>query len=160
MGGSRVSIVDELHAWTLEALATCTESQRAVYLRVHGISEHGGTNSESAADVARSLDVTRQTAHDSLNAARLAVYRHISLKLIARERQREDAIEMPVPGITTLDKGDAHRTMIRYGMRSEQRVNLGPGSQAMENVERKGPGASTDTMRIRTHQKYTQRDNT
>ena len=150
-----MSIVDELHAWTLEALTECTESQRAVYLRVHGISQHGGTNSETAADVARSLDVTRQTAHDSLNAARLAVYRHISLKLIKREQQRESATRMPVPGITTLDKNEAHRTMTRYGVRTEQRVNLGPGSQAMERVEKHTPGASTDTMRIRTHQQYT-----
>jgi hypothetical protein len=155
-----VSIVDELHTWTLEALAGCTESQRAVYLRVHGISEHGGTNSETAADVARSLDVTRQTAHDSLNAARLAVYRHISLQLIAREQQRESEREMPMPGITTLDKSEAHRTMIRYGVRTEQRVSLGPGSQAMERVEKHAPGASTDTMRIRAHQQYTKRDNT
>jgi hypothetical protein len=149
-----VSIIDELHAWTLEALEGCTDGQREVYLRVHGISEHGATNAESAADVARSLDVTRQTAHDSLNAARLAVYRHISLNLVAREQARESEHAMPVPGITTLDKNEAHRTLIRYGVRTEQRVNLGPGSQAMERVEKHTPGASTDTMRIRTHQQY------
>lgn len=149
-----MSIIDELHAWTLEALEGCTEGQREVYLRVHGISEHGATNAESAADVARSLDVTRQTAHDSLNAARLAVYRHISLNLVAREQARESEHAMPVPGITTLDKNEAHRTLIRYGVRTEQRVNLGPGSQAMERVEKHTPGASTDTMRIRAHQQY------
>ena len=149
-----MSIVDQLHAWTLEALAGCTEGQREVFLRVHGITEHGATNAESAADVARSLDVTRQTAHDSLNAARLAVYRHINLKLVAREQAREDEQTMPVPGITTLDKNEAHRTLIRYGVRTEQRVNLGPGSQAMERVEKHQPGASTDTLRVRTHQQY------
>jgi hypothetical protein len=149
-----VSIVDEIHAWTLEALNACTEGQRDIFLRVHGITEHGGTNSESAADVARSLDVTKQTAHDSLNAARLAVYRHINLKLVAREQQREAEEEMPIPGITTLDKNEAHRTLIRYGVRTEQRVNLGPGSQAMERVEKHAPCAATNTMRIRAHQQY------
>jgi hypothetical protein len=33
-------------------------------------------------------------------------------------------------------------------------VNLGPGSQAMERVEKHTPGASTDTMRVRAHQQY------
>lgn len=149
-----MSIVDELHRWTMEALEGCTEGQREVYLRVHGITEHGATNNETAADVARSLDVTRQTAHDSLNAARLAVYRHISLQLVAREQKREDEARMPVPGVTTLDKHEAHRTLIRYGVRTEQRVNLGPGSQVMERVEKHTPGASTDTMRVRAHQQY------
>lgn len=149
-----MSIVDQLHTWTMQALEECTEGQREVYLRVHGITEHGATNSESGSSVARSLGVTKQTAHDSLNAARLAVYRHISLQLIAREQAREDSERMPVPGITTLDKNEAHRTLIRYGVRTEQRVNLGPGSQAMERVEKHLPGASTDTLRVRAHQQY------
>jgi hypothetical protein len=149
-----VTIADDLHRITLHALANCTESQRSMYMRVHGISEHGATNTESAAEIARELGITRQTAHDQLNAARLEVYRSIALDLIKREEQREQDEAMPVPGITTLDKNDARRTLVRYSVRTEQRVNLGPGSQAMERVEKHTPGASTDTMRVRTHQQY------
>ena len=149
-----MSVADDLHRLTIEALDACTESQRGIYMRVHGISSLGATNSESAADVARELGITRQTAHDSLNAARLAVYQHIALELVARELQREDDTAMPVPGITTLDHHEARHTMVRYTVRTEQAVNLGPGSQAMERVEKQGPSASTDTMRVRAHQQY------
>lgn len=149
-----MTLADELHRLTLHALNDCTEAQRSMYLRVHGITDQGATNPETAAEVARELGITRQTAHDSLNAARLAVYQRIALTLIERERQRESENAMPVPGITTLDKNDAHRTLLRYSVRTEQRVDLGPGSQAMERVEKHPPGASTNTMRIRAHEQY------
>ena len=149
-----MTLADELHRITMHALNDCTEAQRSIYLRVHGITPHGATNPETAADVARELGITRQTAHDSLNAARLTVYQRIAQTLIAREQQREDDNAMPTPGITTLDHNEARNTFVRYTVRTEQRVNLGPGSQAMERVEKHTPGASTDTMRIRTHQKY------
>lgn len=149
-----MTLVDDLHRMTLEALDACTEAQRGMYMRVHGITNDGATNTETAASVGRELGITRQAAHDSLNAARLAVFQHIALQLIEREKQREDDEAMPIPGITTLDKNDAHRTLVRYTVRTEQRVNLGPGSQAMELVEKHTPGAATDTLRARTHQQY------
>ena len=154
-----MSIADDLHRITLHALSNCTESQRKMYMRVHGITEHGSTNSESAAEIARELAITRQTAHDQLNAARLEVYRQIALELIQREQRREHEEAMPVPGITTLDKSTAHDMFIKYTVRTEQRVNLGPGSQAMERVEKHTPGPATDTMRVRAHQQYATRGN-
>ena len=138
----------------MEALDACTTPQRSMYMKVHGITDDGATNPISAADVAREIGITRQTAHDSLNAARLAVFQHIALALVAREQQRENDNAMPVPGITTLDKNEARHTFVRYTARTEQTVNLGPGSQAMERVEKHTQGASTDTLRIKTHQKY------
>lgn len=149
-----MTIADDLHNWTLEALDNCTKPQASIYMRVHGITNYGATNPETAAEVARDLGITRQTAHDSLNAARLAVFQHIALALVAREQQRENDNAMPIPGITTLDKNEARHTFVRYTARTEQTVNLGPGSQAMERVEKHTQGASTDTLRIKTHQKY------
>jgi hypothetical protein len=138
----------------MHALEACTDEQRAMFMRVHGITPQGATNQVSAAEIARERGVSRQTAHEQLNAARLEVYRQIALELIERERRREDEQAMPVPGITTLDENEARTTFVRYTVRTEQRVNLGPGSQAMERVEKHGPGTATDTMRIQAHKRY------
>jgi len=150
-----VTITDDLHAWTMTALDRCTTPQRSIYMRVHGITTHGATNAESAADVARDLGITRQTAHDSLNAARLAVFQHIALQLVAREQQREDDAAMPVPGVTTLDRHEAHKTFVNYTTRTEYAIQLGEGSEAMQRIDgHRKQSPETNTLRIKAHQQY------
>lgn len=147
-----------------DALKSCTPQQRHLYRRSV---EQG----EEVAEIARALGISRQTAHDGVNVAERAVLRYMGQTFIALCRRIDggefsmhgdgdsdrDAREVAAEatGVTTLDKNEARHTFVRYTARTEQTVNLGPGSQAMERVEKHTQGASTDTLRIKTHQKYT-----
>lgn len=154
-----MSIADELHRLTLEALNDCTDAQRHIYCRVHGITHHGATNPETASEVARTLGISKSSAQDSLNVARLTVYRHIALALIEREQQREEANRIELPGTSTTDQHTSMRAYARYGLRPEQqrveqRITLGAGSQAMETAEKDRDPAHSNTLRIAAHIKY------
>jgi hypothetical protein len=159
-----------------QSLESCTQQQRHLYRRAHGITDSGLEEGEVVAQLGRELGISRQTAHEGLRTARLVVqeqlnrtYTELVMRLASGDsplltstsRDTEAAaIAREATGTSTLDRNTAGSLMVRYTERSETRVNLGPGSEAMERVEKRGAGSDTTTMRIRTHQKYTQRDNT
>lgn len=158
-----MSVADRVHELTLTALAGCTEAQRTMYMRVHGITEHHLTTEESVADVARDLGITRQAAHERVMAARIAVYQLQAVTFIREAMEAEAAAEIPVPGVSTLEHSDGIRrndpTVIDVSMRisgaaSWERTHLGAGSHAMENAEKSQSRSSSTPLRIAVHQAY------
>jgi hypothetical protein len=159
-----------------KSLESCTQQQRHLYRRAHGITDSGLEEGEVVAEVARELGISRQTAHEGLRTARLVVQEQLNrtyTELVMRLASGDSplltstsldaeaaTVAREATGTSTLDKTTAGSLMVRYSERSEARVNLGPGSEAMERVEKRGSGSDTTTMRVRAHQQYTKRDNT
>jgi hypothetical protein len=153
-----------------KSLESCTQQQRHLYRRAHGITDSGLEEGEVVAEVARELGISRQTAHEGLRTARLVVQEQLNrtyTELVMRLASGDSplltstsldaeaaTVAREATGTSTLDKTTAGSLMVRYSERSEARVNLGPGSEAMERVEKRGSGSDTTTMRVRAHQQY------
>jgi hypothetical protein len=155
-------LMSHLIELTEQALRACSPQQRHLYRRAI-------VEGEEVATIARDLGVSRQSAHDGLVLAQSHVWLHIGQSTAAFARRVDSgdadlggdyyiddaaAVAIEATGTTTLDKTTAGDTMLRYTQRSEQRITLGAGSEDMERVEKRGPGATTNTMRISAHQRH------
>ena len=158
---STPTIAEFCHDLTLEALDACTERQRTAYQLVHGITV-AGVHSDpcTVTDAARIMGLPRQNVDTYLAQARATVYERICRSLIVRLTMLEDEQQIPVPGMgTTLDVDDA-RFVTNYGVRTEQRIHLGPGSRAMELADKYSRRSDARSATIRAHQTYAMRSDT
>jgi hypothetical protein len=146
------------HDLMLEALAVCTDRQRTAYQLVHGITVAGVHSAPcTVTEAARIMDLPRQNVDTYLAQARATVYERVCRSLIIRLKTLEADHEVPVPGMgTDLDHDDT-RFVTHYGVRTEQRITLGPGSRAMELADKYSRRADARSATIRAHQTYTAR---
>jgi hypothetical protein len=155
------SLADHLHELTLAALDECTERQRRAYQLVHGITGTG-LHAEpcTITEAARIIAAPRQNVTNDLAHARAAVYERIAKHLIVRFTLLEQETEIEVPGVvTSIVAHEEARYFMHVGERTEQRIDLGPGSSAMESAAKRGASRTTGmdraTLTVRAHERHT-----
>lgn len=149
------TLSEYLHDATLDALTSCTERQRDVYQRVHGISVVGAMQPQQLVDVAADLNIPKQRVDEALNAARAKVYEALAKALIVRIRIYEQDDELDLPQYGTYYETDEYSANrgVTFTHSATSSVRLGPGSEAMVKAAKHG-SHRTRSATINAHQTY------
>jgi hypothetical protein len=150
------TLAEFVYGITAQALAECTPLQRRAYELTRGFHTSGvHTPPMSLSDAAVVMDTTKKNVHIALTYARMHVSEAIAKALILR--YSDDDQEIPLVGTaTSIDYDDLHSGYTNVGVRSEQRITLGAGSEAMESAG-KSTGVRYITETVRAHQTYATR---
>ncbi len=153
-----------IHNATITALADCTPLQREAWLLTTGTPieyDDDPAPPITPTEYARSRGIGKQAACDRVASAEVRVWREVSRQLLRRmgemldEHRDADAesVAIAATSTVTLDLTTAHDTLIRYGVRSEDRVHLGAGSEAHIRAG-KHKGVRGTAARIAAHEVY------
>lgn len=151
-----IELADELHDLTIQALQTCTPTQRTIFQLRTGITSSGTTTPLAINEIAQQLNLSTSSIITHQAFAESKVYRYINLQLIKKEQTRraETMFDGPTHG-TTPNYQDVRIHITNTGSSNTHgAIKLGEGSEAMIRASKHSHPRQQQAI-IKAHQRYT-----
>ena len=152
-----LDLADELHDLTIQALQTCTPTQRTIFQLRTGITNNGTTTPLTINEIAQQLNLSTSSIITHQAFAESKVYRHINLNLIRKEQtRRAETMFDGTPTLgTTPNYPDVRIHITNTGSsHTHGAIKLGEGSEAMIRASKHSHPRQQQAI-IKAHQRYT-----